>query len=493
MDSLSGRRRDAAVLLLLLIVIAATRWPLAPDHLFFFDSVNFALALDEFNPAIHQPQPPGYPMFVALTRLLHVGIARPEAVFLTAGILGAAAAAYFLWRLAGVSATVLFVFHPVLIFGGLTNQVRIFYAFVGCGTAWLAWRAWDGSRPNRLLALGAFVGFASGFRPASALLMLPLLAAVLWRHRQARGAAAASVMLYAAGICCWLIPAAWASGGALQYVALIRGYANEQFGSSLFYDAPAHDALRMAAAAVIWPGMGVLAWIWAVPLAGWRNPAQRLESLSPLLALWFIPSLFFFATVHVADPDQSLLMAPVYCIAGGAAIDAMIDRRSWHRFRIPILVLAAAASFYVFLRPPRGIPRASGYGVIRYMQARSTGVFGALDRLRSRGPLQILVYHPVLTWRKIAYYQQSSPVYVVEDNAPAWMAHSRHRTEVPKHDNSYLLRPGTVAVVMAPAMNDQRRKLMESFRFHEEGPVIWRTLAPGESFSMAGSRFVTVP
>ncbi|MEZ5351681.1 MAG: glycosyltransferase family 39 protein [Bryobacteraceae bacterium] len=492
---LPGKRRDAFVIVCLLAVIAATRWPLAPDHLFFFDSINFALALEEFNPALHQPQPPGYPMFVALTRLLHLGIPSPEAVFLIAGILGAAGAAYFLWRLAGTAAVVLFVFHPVLIFGGLTNQVRVFYAFAGCGAAWLAWRAWISGHARTLLPLGAFLGLAAGFRPTTALLLFPLLAAAMWRHRGAPRTAACALLLYIAGICCWLLPVVNVSGGMANYVALIRGYANEQFGSSLFYDAPPSEALRMAAAAIVWPGLGSLAWIWAVPLADRNRAYARLRPLAPILALWFIPALLFFSLVHVADPDQSLLMAPVYCVLGGLVIETVIEQRGWRRLR-PLLLLALAAfSFYLFLRPPRGIARATGYGVIRYMQRRSSGVFDSLAALRSRGPVQILVYQPELTWRKIAYYERPLPVYVVEGSGhPVWLAQSADRAELPRADDgAYRLRQGQVAVVMGSSLAPERESMRDRWRFREQGPVLWRWLAAGDSFELAGVRFVTVP
>src|SRR6478752_219784 len=33
------------------------------------DSINFALGLHHYDPALHQPHPPGYPVFIALGRL----------------------------------------------------------------------------------------------------------------------------------------------------------------------------------------------------------------------------------------------------------------------------------------------------------------------------------------------------------------------------------------------------------------------------------------
>ena len=79
----------------LVLAVAAglllTRWPLSSRYLLYFDSVNFALALEKFDPFYHQPQPPGYPLFVGLSRVVHWFVPRAEdALFLT-GIAGATA------------------------------------------------------------------------------------------------------------------------------------------------------------------------------------------------------------------------------------------------------------------------------------------------------------------------------------------------------------------------------------------------------------------
>src|SRR5215217_4119834 len=63
--------------------LTARRWPAAMlaffyliAHLAFLapslediDSINFALGLRHFDPALHQPHPPGYPVFIALGRV----------------------------------------------------------------------------------------------------------------------------------------------------------------------------------------------------------------------------------------------------------------------------------------------------------------------------------------------------------------------------------------------------------------------------------------
>ena len=75
---LSPRAAPLLLLVLLAGVVAATRLPLAPPYLFSFDNVNLALALERFDPRLHQPQPPGYPLFVGQARLLNWFFHSPE-------------------------------------------------------------------------------------------------------------------------------------------------------------------------------------------------------------------------------------------------------------------------------------------------------------------------------------------------------------------------------------------------------------------------------
>src|SRR3970282_159368 len=64
-----------------LSLVIVTRWPLLPSRLYSFDTVNLALALEDFDPTRHQPQPPGYPLFVAEARLLYWLLGTPERTF----------------------------------------------------------------------------------------------------------------------------------------------------------------------------------------------------------------------------------------------------------------------------------------------------------------------------------------------------------------------------------------------------------------------------
>src|SRR5438093_7595344 len=63
----------------LAIAYLAAHLPWLAPSLEDYDSINFALGLRDFNPALHQPHPPGYPVYIALGRALLavVSLVRP--------------------------------------------------------------------------------------------------------------------------------------------------------------------------------------------------------------------------------------------------------------------------------------------------------------------------------------------------------------------------------------------------------------------------------
>src|SRR5438128_12104555 len=68
MDERQGYTFFAIPILALLLL---TRIPAMASYLS-IDNVNLAFSLEKFDPRIHQPQPPGYPLFVLFGRIVNV-------------------------------------------------------------------------------------------------------------------------------------------------------------------------------------------------------------------------------------------------------------------------------------------------------------------------------------------------------------------------------------------------------------------------------------
>src|SRR3954466_14365316 len=61
--------RPAAVGAAIALASLLAHLPFLPPSLEDIDSINFGLGLHHFDPALHQPHPPGYPVYIALGRL----------------------------------------------------------------------------------------------------------------------------------------------------------------------------------------------------------------------------------------------------------------------------------------------------------------------------------------------------------------------------------------------------------------------------------------
>ncbi len=256
-----------------------------------FDSYSFVLALDDFNMELQQPQPPGFPVYVFLGRMLYrVTGAATAALTLLSALSGAGVVllVYALGRMVdratpctGGLAALLVGLTPLgwltaekalsdtpgllwtllamwLLWRSLPEQAQItFHARVGSvrslpvgqsdappGADWKSW-----------LWIAAFVtGLMLGARPQNAL-PVALLGGFVFAQRLALKHPARDLALAVgcglAGIALWLIPTAAAVGGLPAYIAQIQSHAAHvgRADSLLGMGLPLATALRARAVA----------------------------------------------------------------------------------------------------------------------------------------------------------------------------------------------------------------------------------------------------
>lgn len=480
--ALPRRIRSVLSVVFLFGLLIATRWPLAPKYLYYFDSINFALALDNFDPWHHQPQPPGYPLFVGLLRVVHLGFSDAQDTLVATGILVAFASILLVWRLsrtiwtsttAAFIATALLIFSPPFWLGGLTNQVRLCLSMCSAGVALLAWRALQ--RPNSPASLYlafAALGLAAGFRPIDCMLLLPLLVAV-WFWTGARLArlltAAASA---AAAALPWAAVTAWAVGGPSRWFYLMWTYGADQFrGSSALFGAHPSSALDMALKAVVWTGIGVLTWVWALPFAGLETPEDH--SPSRFFAAWLLPPFLFAIVIHIGDPDQTLTTVTGLCVLGGGVLDRVVRRIGRDHLAVPLAIGVAAANAVLFFVPLGRLLEPATWNVVNETDQRLRTAFDAIEALRGSGPTAIVHFESEVTWRHVFYYFPSDYLlYLPRDTRELSMSF---------HNRSLLVEgPGATSIpsvrrviVLAPHLNPT---WMQENGWQARGPVFWRDL-----------------
>jgi hypothetical protein len=287
-----------AALAALALAFALAHLPFVVSSLEDIDSVNFALAIRDFDVSRHRPHPPGYPLYVAMGKVGTAlvaplsGEAPPSAVEArTLSLISLAAATVGIlllyrvlscwgraadresrraapWRTLQVpalaatalaSAAPLFWYLAVRPMSDIPGLALALAAQAALGLAWWRQQPTAGDRrlspdetaaSGRMIVLGALAaGLSIGSRTQNALLTLPLLAAVL-ADRIGRGVAGALVgaaAAFAVGMAVWAIPLVVASGGIDAYLAALGSQAGEDFaGVDMLYLHPSPRLLVFA-------------------------------------------------------------------------------------------------------------------------------------------------------------------------------------------------------------------------------------------------------
>lgn len=175
---------------ILAATVALSRWPAVSRTLWDWDEALFALALQHYDVTVHHPHPPGFPLFIALAKLIPLDPFHALQCVTVGASLLVFPAMFFLARelrlppFGAMAAALLLAFFPnVWLFGGtaLSDVPSLVLVLAACA---LLLR---GCRSGGALLTGALLlGIAAGFRPQNLLIgSVPFLLAFLQKKRTA--------------------------------------------------------------------------------------------------------------------------------------------------------------------------------------------------------------------------------------------------------------------------------------------------------------------
>ena len=330
-DRPSGDQVIGFVALAMGLVTAVSRIPFRSEYLFAWDSANYALALDQYNVAFHQPQPPGYPLYVATAWMLRLVIGDANASYVTLSIVASGIAVTMLVlvgarlfdRTTGVLAGC--VLATSALFWG-QGEVAYPYALLAAFStsgAWVCLRvASDKRQARRWAIIGAVVlGIGSGYRSEVTPFLAPgLLWAILshlsdWRTRLGTLVAAGSIG--GAVIAAWYVPMVIATGGWEVYQQATGGYYAYFIQSTSGFGKQLLGVLENLRALVnfTYAGLGPAIVLLVLDL-GVRFRPSRLASdpATRFVAIWLAPPLAFYVLVHLGNPGYILTFLPPACL-----------------------------------------------------------------------------------------------------------------------------------------------------------------------------------
>lgn len=316
------------------VLLLLTRLPAMASYLS-IDNVNLALSLEKFDPRIHQPQPPGYPLFVLFGRMINVFFHNAERSFVVISLLVSGLclpAAFALGKRmfsgwAGTAAVLLLLVNPVFWHSSLDGPLRPNLALFSLLTAYCCWRCWNGEKRFALWGAVA-LGVGGGFRPDLVGFLFPLWLVSSWVGTKSWKVLFQSVCVLGGIAAIWVGGLIVAMGGFQTFLKVMLDYTVDQskpesiiFGSSLF------AWLKQINRLVIWNGLAVVTWIWALPFY-FRN-RERLPVASAqgvFFFIWLVPGLILQALVHIGAPGHTLFSVVGLCVLGGYVLSLIRAR-----------------------------------------------------------------------------------------------------------------------------------------------------------------------
>ena len=356
-----------------------------PMTIWEFDEPFFAMAVEKYEPLLHHPPPPGYPLFIGFAKLLSPLFGRPfdvlRAISILATIGGLAAWA---WALRSVLAAVLLYASPaMLVHATLPQSDSMAMALLGLSVALLPAARGEGGAERRLrgpllfaLACAATIGWRLQFSIAVVPLFLTTL--VLMRTWRARVIATLTF-----GLAClaWLVPLVMATGG----VASFRGW----LGGQAAYFA-AHDAdLSRSGTSAIQLAFRFIAHPWgpkwlsfAVLLCAAVGVVivirKRMLTALPLLVMTAVYLGFALVTMDPADAVRYVLPT-LPCVAFLAIMAFEVDRLKPVAL---LFVLAFAVGAVMYTLP-----------VLRQRRATPSPPVAAIQHLRRVAPRNAVILY----------------------------------------------------------------------------------------------------
>lgn len=360
-------------------LLLLTRIPAMAEYLS-IDNVNLALSLEKFDPRVHQPQPPGYPFFVLFGRIVNALFHNAERTFTVISLLVSGLclpAAYLLGRRmfsqwAGIAAALLLLVNPVFWHSSLDGPLRPNLALFSLLTAYCCWRCWNGEKQFAIWGAVA-LGVGSGFRPDLVAFLFPLWLISAWVGTRSWLAIMKGLGVLLAVAAIWIGSLVVAMGGVQTFMTIMLDYAVDQsrpesvvFGSSLF------AWLRQINRLVIWNGLAVITWIWALPFYFLSRKRLPLASAQYVFVfIWLVPGLIVQALIHIGAPGHTLFSVAALCVLGGYALSLARSRD---------LLLGAAAVLNVmlfldFVALPPGVTNSAD----RLPSPKNAAIFGTFE------------------------------------------------------------------------------------------------------------------
>ncbi len=403
------------IALALFVGTVALRLPFASQTLNHWDSVNHALALTDYDIAVHRPQPPGYILYIGVARLVNLVLPDPQTALVTVSIMASALAVALMFLLgarmgstrAGLVAAVLLMTNPAFWFD---SEVALPYVVEGCLSIALALLFYSGLEgERRWLPVAAVVwAIAIGMRQQLALFFAPLVVYAYWK--QSWRVRIESGLWFTLVCLLWFVPLVASAGGVSRYVQLVRNL-NAEFSSEYVLAGSGgiralwRNAYRLLGAVLYALNLTLIPLtldaVGVLRARAWRGVLD--DRRVRFVLLWTWPSVVFYLLVHMGSPGLIYVFMPGLVLAAAFTLEQLAAARQG--LGLGLIGLCCAANAVLFLLTPPDLFLRQSIRVLNYSSMMQHDLY-----IRSRVSAIENQFDPETTvilasdWRFAEYY-----------------------------------------------------------------------------------------
>jgi hypothetical protein len=300
--------------MILFAVTLISRIPFTSELLYDQDAVQFALALEKYDVYLHQPQPPGYFVYVMLGKLINLFFHDANLSFLLLSLIGSGltvGAVYYLGIVifdqeTGWWAAALALTSPLLWYYGEVALTYVVAAFFNTWVAILCWNLLH--KQSRWLYLSSLVlGISGGIRQDVLIFLFPLWFFCILRFQWKQVLTAGLVL--ALTVAAWFIPMLFMTDGPERYSSAVNElwhFHNRTFAIwNAGVGSRGHFLSAFLGNTSYGVGIGMIFLLFGlyvfVRTGAWRG--VLIEKLL-FFTLWLIPAFLFHIFVFM-NPDQA--------------------------------------------------------------------------------------------------------------------------------------------------------------------------------------------
>ncbi|MBI3638072.1 MAG: DUF2723 domain-containing protein [Candidatus Rokubacteria bacterium] len=355
------------------LLTVLSRLPYRARIAYNWDAVQFALALQEYDVAKHQPHPPGYVLYVALGRLMNFYLHDATASYVALAVIFSGLTTFVVYfvarevygRATALAAATLFAVSPLFWFYGAVGLTYAGEALCASTVAYFAFRALRGSETDAWLAAG-YLGLAGGLRQSILALLFPLwLGTTIVGLRRVRPVVIGLAIATATTLA-WFLPMIWLTGGFTAYLEASLQLADSVVKPTSIVGGAFETTLRMLRYVLesVLVGLGPL--VLAVALLPWYVRRHGWGAREWFLMGWTIPPFLVYTLVHFGQAGYVLTFLPALVILLSRVLVAMLaearplaarPRAARPRVRVAVtaavvtIVVLANGAFFVNARP----------------------------------------------------------------------------------------------------------------------------------------------